>query len=105
MQSRIGTPILPQAATRLPAASNIAAASWVVVVLPLVPVMVTHLATFAVLSRKRHAKSTSTQTGILFSPAHRMIAESGLTPGEVTTNSGLNSTNWFGTPAAASPLT
>jgi hypothetical protein len=42
MQSRIGLPMLPQAAALTPAASSIASVSSVTVVFPLVPVMQIH---------------------------------------------------------------
>ncbi len=58
----IGRPMLPTAAVRRPAAVRIEASIWVVVVLPLVPVMPSQGTTFPGRLR-RQANSTSLQIG------------------------------------------
>src|SRR5690606_11417386 len=79
------------------------AVSWVVVVLPLVPVMSTQSAGVpsarTTLSRTRQASSTSPQSGITFCWAQTITGCEGENPGEATITSGAKSRSASGTSA------
>ena len=81
----IGRPMLPTAAVRSPAAVRIAASIWVVVVLPLVPVIPSQGTTLAG-RLSRQASSTSLQIG---TPRAAACTSSGAVAGQpvVTTRS------------------
>lgn len=81
----IGVPMLPTAAVRRPAARRIEASIWVVVVLPLVPVIASQGAASG--PRSRQAISTSPTTSTPADAAAAKSGELGFQPGEVTTSS------------------
>ncbi len=84
--SSTGVPMLPTGATRKPASRSMCAVSWVVVVLPFVPVTRIHSAA-RTLSRTRQASSMSPQIGMPRSTAARSHGWSGRRPGEASTSS------------------
>ncbi len=79
-------PTLPALQARSPAARRIDASICTVVVLPLVPVTVSHGAAPS-RGRSRQASSTSPQTGMPAAAAAASSGWSGRHPGEVTTRS------------------
>ena len=82
----IGVPTLPALVARSPAAVRIDASMLTVVVLPLVPVTVSHGAAPS-WARIRQASSTSPHTGMPCAWAATRSWSWGGTPGEVTTSS------------------
>ncbi len=94
--SRRGVPTLPALVARSPAARRIDASIWTVVVLPFVPVTVSHGAAPS-RGRIRQASSTSPHTGMPRAAASARSGWSGRHPGEVTTRS----TSAAGIPATA----
>ena len=84
--SSSGVPTLPALVARSPAARRIEASICTVVVLPLVPVTVSHGAA-PTRGRIRQASSTSPQTGMPAAAAATSSGVVGRQPGEVTTSS------------------
>ena len=82
--STTGSPTLPVATARSPAARRIASSIRTVVVFPLVPVTASHGAAPA--GRNRQASSTSPITSIPAAAAAASSGASGRHPGEVTTS-------------------
>src|SRR5690606_23177059 len=80
-----GSPMLPSAAVRSPAAVSIAASMLTVVVLPLVPVTASHGAARG--PRSRHASSGSLYTSRPAAAAARGSGWCGGKPGETTSSS------------------
>ncbi len=100
--SSTGVPALPTAALRRPAAVSIAASMVTVVVLPLVPVTVSHGAA-PVAGRIRQASSTSLHTGTPAPAAPASTGWSGRQPGDVTTRSAAPSPTAGRASAAPAP--
>src|SRR4051812_25485615 len=84
--SASGSPTLPAATLRSPAARRIASSIWTVVVLPLVPVTASQGVSWSG-SRSRQASSTSPQTGTPRARAWARSGASGFQPGDVTSRS------------------
>src|SRR2546423_933756 len=96
-----GSPMLPRAAVRSPAAVRIAASIVVVVVLPLVPVTASQAGASGV--RSRQASSGSLYTGSPAACAATTSARVRANPGETTTSDTSSSSRGGGSSASTTP--